>query len=197
MTTIRDGQHVCGFCSTNHHGLCPGAVRNGNGDLIRCPCREQLRCGMLRCLDCGWRRPEDVNAQTWTCWDPEDCQARRKAKMEANPAIIQIRQIRAEQEAAREASGGTSEDTEGRTRPRGPRVTTGATRATSGTCRCCGEPTRGGNFLPGHDSRYLSQLVEQFKNPTAEQDPAHARRAAASISPAFLAKFDKRAGVLQ
>lgn len=26
------------------------------------------------------------------------------------------------------------------------------------TCLCCGEPTQGGRFLPGHDARYASQM---------------------------------------
>ena len=41
---------------------------------------------------------------------------------------------------------------------------TPATRpATSKTqCLCCGEPTRGGRFRPGHDSRYLKKLASEI-----------------------------------
>lgn len=37
-------------------------------------------------------------------------------------------------------------------------------RPTSGTCRCCGEPTKGGNYLSGHDSRHLAALAAAVLN---------------------------------
>lgn len=54
-------------------------------------------------------------------------------------------------------------------------------------CLCCGETTRGGKFLPGHDSRYLVRLAEQ-----ALTDPAGALAAAGEVSVAFQAKLAKR-----
>ena len=54
-------------------------------------------------------------------------------------------------------------------------------------CRCCGEPTKGGKFLPGHDSKYLSQLL-------ADSDLERAAELAGQVSPAFRRKFDTRAG---
>ena len=69
---------------------------------------------------------------------------------------------------------------------------------TSRECKCCGEPTKGGRFLPGHDSRYLSRLVEQFTDSTkraAAEEPEDIRRLAHAISAAFGNKFDKRVGL--
>lgn len=32
-----------------------------------------------------------------------------------------------------------------------------------GNCRCCDEPTKGGDFLPGHDARYVGMLIEAVR----------------------------------
>lgn len=37
-------------------------------------------------------------------------------------------------------------------------------------CLCCGEPTKGGKFLPGHDSRYLTNIT---KNIAGEDGTPH------------------------
>lgn len=29
------------------------------------------------------------------------------------------------------------------------------------SCLCCGEPTRGGDFLPGHDAKYKAHLIRE------------------------------------
>lgn len=57
-----------------------------------------------------------------------------------------------------------------------------------GVCGCCGGPTKGGKFLPGHDSKYLNQLLV---NP----DRGRAAELADQVSPAFRRKFDARVGV--
>jgi hypothetical protein len=36
-------------------------------------------------------------------------------------------------------------------------------RPSSGACVCCGEVTRGGSFLPGHDAKYKSMLRAKAK----------------------------------
>lgn len=43
------------------------------------------------------------------------------------------------------------------------------------SCLCCGEPTKGGDFLPGHDAKYKAHLIREALaggNPDAEADLA-------------------------
>jgi hypothetical protein len=49
-------------------------------------------------------------------------------------------------------------------------VTTRPGTKPQNTCQCCGEPTKGGKFLPGHDSTWLKNLAEQINNGTLEKD---------------------------
>lgn len=42
----------CGWCTTNKHDRCPGAVRNGDGSLTFCPCDVGEVCGVARCTRC-------------------------------------------------------------------------------------------------------------------------------------------------
>lgn len=61
---------------------------------------------------------------------------------------------------------------------------------TSGACLCCGEPTRGGKFLPGHDSRFLKvKLAEVHSGQVTSADQV---KLVAEVSPALATKFEKR-----
>jgi hypothetical protein len=51
-----------------------------------------------------------------------------------------------------------SEANGGRTKPRAPR-SGGST--TGGRCEHCGEPTKGGRFIPGHDAKLKGELVRE------------------------------------
>ena len=53
-------------------------------------------------------------------------------------------------------------------------------------CICCNAPTRGGKFLPGHDARYASVLLQQFRS--GEVDQRATLFAASTISDAFHTK---------
>lgn len=175
----RIGTHPCGFHASSDGSKCPGATRNGDGSVIICP-RYQ---GPTRCLDCG--STERVREDTWTCVDVEGCRDAIRARVESNPTIRQLREIQRALAADRPTP--TTTKTIG-TAPR-------AARSTRGECLCCGEPTRGGRFLPGHDSRYLTHLVERYNDPTKRtqgEQPEDIRRLAHQVSEAFGGKFDKR-----
>lgn len=38
-----------------------------------------------------------------------------------------------------------------------------------GKCLCCGEATKGGVFLPGHDARYVSRQADAFVAADADE----------------------------
>lgn len=186
---VRSG--FCGLTSHNHE-RCPGMLRNGNGTLIPCACPEPHP---LRCIDCGLHdsvEPGVIDPIRWRCVDSTDCRERRDAKTSANPIVAQIERIQQEVAARREAeraatlrSRVSTDHAVGAARaPRDPRPIVGA-------CRCCGEPTRGGAFLPGHDARYVSLLVAQVvEGKTSAEDAA----ALLADKPALQAKMAKRLG---
>ena len=71
----------------------------------------------------------------------------------------------------------------------------GAGRPASGKCICCGAPTKGGRFLPGHDAKWLSVQVACFTE--GGQDRAEIRdyMRGRGASDALIAKFEKRVGL--
>ena len=68
-------------------------------------------------------------------------------------------------------------------------------RTDSGQCLHCGEPTKGGLFLPGHDAAYLAAIVKNIKG---EDGVAHtldewlAKMAQFGCSQALQDKLTKR-----
>ncbi|ALY09986.1 hypothetical protein FDH62_gp28 [Arthrobacter phage Pumancara] len=188
---VRQGQHSCGHCMVNKHEACPGGVRNGNGQIILCACKQDgCRAGQPRCTECHNTEANEIGPN-WKCIDRADCEAEIERRLAANPTIQWIRS-----ETQKKAVLRPSEDTGA---PEGPPARAKVSRTprkpaepTPCTCGCEGL-TKGGKFLPGHDSKYLNQLVE-----AAERGGRHADEAALradAISEAFGAKFRKRAGI--
>lgn len=188
-TTTAQKTITCGFCDTGAHGLCPGGVRNGDGTIVLCVCPERYNpgncnAGIVRCTDCQNRRSGEVNTDTWKCIDRDACAAEQQRKVDSNPFVQQMAKVRAAREAL-ERSAPT------RTAPSAPRSSETPERprevSSSGSraCLClCGGHTKGGKFLPGHDSKYLNALVA---NPGDES-----RTLAYAVSDAFGAKYEKR-----
>lgn len=180
MTTATKTQTLttCGFCSFgNAPQLCPGGVRNGDGTIVLCGCTKDHGCnaGKLRCTQCN-ERHEGVGTD-WRCIDQNECEARIQAKLAKNPTIQQIERAREAAKQRQAVSAPRSAASVSET-PRKP------SRPSSGQCLCCGEPTKGGKFLPGHDSKYLNRLVEQADD--------EALALAEAVSPAFAGKYLKR-----
>ncbi len=180
---------LCGFCSTGHHDQCPGGVRNGDGKIFLCQCgcdRSQQR----RCTDCNTREPELVGPD-WLCYDRDACAATVSAKLAANPTIQQInasreRAAQAQREERQRTAAVRVRSTSGDAESPEPRQKRPARSSRPVDCTCgCGGQTKGGKFLPGHDSKYLTILASQG-------DDDAARESAAQISPAFLAKLNRR-----
>jgi hypothetical protein len=155
----------CNFCATGLHGSCPGAVRNARrGKLVRCYCctREPY------CVDC--KATEGINPADWACVDGLACAERVRARLEGNPLHRQLqecrteslerqRRIRTQAEAIRAGLDPDEIDEFERPQEKKPRVP----RPAVGACECCGEATKGGKFLPGHDAKMKSRLREAAK----------------------------------
>lgn len=156
----------CGFCAwpsqgsvhapdarLHKHGeggsSCPVGILNGDGSVLKCDC--ECSRNLVRCLDCGQvERPDplegDVNPATWRCFDPDDCRAKIEKRLAESPIIQMIRAVRAGAEERVREERATRPAREG--------------RPTSGRCLHCGEPTKGGMFLPGHDATFLSAAIK-------------------------------------
>lgn len=170
----------CGFCDTGAHARCPWGVANGDGKIVICICRNCHDPEHRRCIDCGNRRAEEVG-DVWKCLDRDACAAEQQRKIDANPFVQQMSAVRASREAVQALAGvrTTLEPTGPPETPRSP-----APRAAR-DCLCeCGGQTKGGKFLPGHDSKYLNSLVAQPGGRT--------RKLAYAVSEAFGGKYDKR-----
>lgn len=175
--TVKTSKHLCGFCSTGgRHDLCPGGVLNGNQvEVVVCPCTCDTP--KLRCLDCNAR--EDVNPATWTCNDADACAQKRAARLA---------------EFEKTTAGSLMAEGGPKPRAKAAKASERAPKAAkTGSCLCCGEPTKGGLFLPGHDARYLARTVQAVKD-GARLDDVMTEWARAGISEALQAKLVKRLG---
>lgn len=177
----RAASHVCGFCQTGHHNMCPTAVRNGNGTPISCPC--ECWSGQPQCMDCKNNTPGEVDDTTFLCTDVESCHLEQRARRESTP----IYKFMEEYKAARRVAETMEEH--GRYQRPAP-----ATKAT-GQCLCCGGETKGGAFLPGHDARWIKALAAEVLGGAASEDEVVAR--AAAVSPALEGKLRRKLAALK
>lgn len=156
----------CQFCAEGIHASCPGAVRNARrgGKLILCYCcRTEPRC-----LGCG--HEENIDQTDWSCTDRMACTMRVADRLAMSPLHQQLQQcrsdsaerqrrIRATTDLIRRELPADEQDEFDRPQEKKPRVP----RPAVGACGCCGEPTKGGQFLPGHDAKLKSRLREAAK----------------------------------
>lgn len=165
---ITIGSRGCGFCMTNSHDKCPGAIRNGNLSIYKCgcSCAEQKT---PRCTECH-TTDQDNLGRPWLCDDRDACQARIDAKLKESPLHQIITALQAKPKSE----------------PRRPAAITKA----PGQCQCCGEPTKGGKFLPGHDSTWLKTIAAQVNS--GQADRTEQIDMVTQVSPALAAKLVKR-----
>ncbi len=150
----------CGWCNTGNCDGCAVSIQLNHG-VYYCPCDCNItgayspKHPRTRCIDCRRRNVPVDHASR--CVDPDECAAFIVARREASPVWQAIQGLNGEPvEQLADPS------------PRVPR----RARATHSECLCCGEPTRGGRFQPGHDARYVSTQAGQFWALAREQrDP--------------------------
>ena len=125
----------CGWCLDDNHENCrinvdmPSAPHRNY--ICPCQCNDGTR---TRCNDCGRRGVETSHGR---CLDVEECRIYRQSRTIPTTKSQQVKADR----AAREQSK-TEKATKGEAK-----------------CACCSQPTKGGRFLPGHDSRFVANLV--------------------------------------
>jgi hypothetical protein len=139
------------------HRLCPIAthqasfIRHGNNGQEPKVIPERLTVCISdwheRHPACYVCKTEDAELHTThpQCVDVEACAERAKIRQDAHPGWDRYRQYH---EAAKAAETET---------PRERRPS--ATRPTSGRCEHCGEPTKGGRFVAGHDAKLKGDLI--------------------------------------
>jgi len=160
------GKALCGFCSTGNHDTCKGGIRNGNGSVIVCGC-ECAEAKPQWCHICHSTDEFDLT-RPWLCGDVDECNARLTQRLLGCEWYVEVTKYKSEAVDIRRVKAGR----------------------TAGACLCCGEPTRGGRFLPGHDSRFLkSKLAEVHAGKVTSAEQA---KVVADVSPALAVKFEKR-----
>lgn len=163
----------CGFCSTNNHDRCVGTLVHKVDQIWTCPCTATPSCGAPRCVQCGAR--EHVDPVKAVCLDQDACNDQRE---------------RARRDWLHTNVGSIPERARTEHKP-----TVTAIKQKVGSCICCGEPTKGGLFLPGHDARWLSTQVQCWSNGGIDRLEVREYMKSRGVSDALLAKFDKRVGL--
>lgn len=164
---VQAGLDTCGHCKSGHHLSCKGAVRVLLGKktphgVLRCYC--QVCEPVLRCLDCGNQFSAEVIPQLWRCIDPVSCRGRIELRLRQSRLWRMIQECKTDSALVRR------NDREDRLRIRvqvgdepADRAISPGSRPSSGVCECCGAPTKGGKFAPGHDARLKSKLRKKSK----------------------------------
>ena len=181
----------CGFCGTGNHENCAIGIKHHgkhekykNGIVWACKCTEGgCTPGRRKCADCGNRVTEEVDPDTWTCFDSLACQTVIETRREDNPFLAQLRDIKERVNMAK------IENAEKVKAEKAPKV---------GSCACCGGETKGGNFLPGHDARFVSSIVSTIVEAgftKKAEDAGRKQLKEAGASEKLTAKFDKSLGL--
>lgn len=185
----------CGFCATRNHENCAVGVKHDGphskypkGVVWVCGC-EHEDCGPNRrkCAYCHNRTTEQINPETWECFDVEGCRAGVEAKREADPLHRQLREIEEQVKMAKIEN--TQEKAEKKAATREPTF-----------CLVTGEPTKGGLFKPGMDARYVSERVTEAINGKFSAKVVEAQRKRMTkdgVSDALKAKFEKSLALAQ
>jgi hypothetical protein len=183
----------CQFCANGHHGSCPGAVRQirriGKTErtenyLWLCECKESGHPG-LHCLECKNDNPDEVDSKTWECLDRYVCAGLLQKRRENSQLWQMIQHAKSHSAIKRRAKRLGVEitlsaldtdfdvtvermhemmDSLEQARGTGQTKKKGTPKPKTGQCECCGESTRGGRFLPGHDAKLASSLRLRVKN---------------------------------
>lgn len=168
--------HRCGFCIDGKckEGKCVSAIWwDQSKQLYICPCACNV--GHTRCTRCG-ERDVEVTTTTSQCVDVEACNGTLAKKRANNPSYQALLRAR-----------------EGLERPTiADRVESKPKPIPGGKCLCCGDATRGGLFLPGHDARYVSVQADAFIAADPDDKGKILDLLEVQLSPKLMAKFVAR-----
>lgn len=180
---------LCGFCLDGNHQKCAIGVKHQgphtkypNGIVWACKCESGVcRLGRRKCAHCGNTTTEQVNPETWECFDVEGCHASVTERRENDPLLAQLREI--EESAKMAKVQENKEKAEKKAASKEPTY-----------CLVTGEPTKGGLFKPGMDARYVSDRVTEVINGNFSKKAEDAQRSKMKkdgVSERLVAKFDK------
>lgn len=180
----------CGWCNDQNHGGCAvGTKHQGrhskypNGIVWICSC--ECNTGRRKCAHCSNRVTEEVNPDTWECFDTEACRATVNERRARNPFLNQLREIKESVNMAK------IEDNQAKAeKVQKEKVPT--------FCLVTGEPTKGGLFKPGMDARYVSLRVKEVEEAgftVKATDAARNKMKKDGVSETLIAKFEKSAGL--
>ncbi len=149
---------VDGKTADEWHAICPVATLHGGRLTI---CNHEWHVAYPRCWICKTfgGGEIDLDPVRRCCQDREACADRANARLHDDPRFERYRQY-AEMAAL---------DENGEPKPKRERKPA-ADRPTSGRCQHCGEPTKGGKFVAGHDAKLkgdLMRLVNDHQDPEA------------------------------
>lgn len=189
MGKVFISKHPCGWCQTGQHARCRTGYWNPKTkSLAICPCKQHAG-EPVRCRLCRHEATEGnpLIGDLMICQDQDGCAGRLADKADANPTMQMIREIR----AALRTSVQTDEQGNEVVVVRKTRAERKAeARPKTGKCLCCGEATKGGLFLPGHDARFVSRLAADVESGDVTLD--WAREKLANCSLALQAKFERK-----
>jgi hypothetical protein len=149
-------------CRSGHHGGCKGhfhstvlvgRTANTSGTLEErfqvCECSCHSNGNPPRCLNC-LATDTELTTDTGRCVDSEGCSERLAVYLNEHPTMAKLRLAN---ERAR-AEAGTPERQAEKAAKREQR----AAAPKVGRCEHCGEPTKGGRFVAGHDAKLKGEL---------------------------------------
>lgn len=133
----------------DNHGRCRGAIQQKQA-LVVCSCPNH-EGESPRCVNCGVQN-DVVDSTTRRCLDPEGCAGRVDSKQRANPLHTMLQEVQQVAQASKAAKAPAKAMT--------ARKRTEVARPKTGRCQHCGEATRGGLFVAGHDAKLKSILAK-------------------------------------
>lgn len=149
---------TCGFCDTAKR-VEAGTIQStttpkGWHDMCRggrcaCGCSE----GKAQCAECGGRIPPEEGTE---CADTKECQARQRRQEEAARRSKEMAQMR---EQIRKERSKAALDENGQPKPPRPK----AEPKLPGRCEHCGDTTKGGRFVAGHDAKLKGILIKEAR----------------------------------
>lgn len=164
----------CGWCGTGHHDGCRVKLKMTNG-LWTCGCECVEREHKTRCTRCG-RRDQPVTNHDSSCIDVEGCYNYVEQRRRSNPQWLALQAVTQLKE--KRMSAATEEKV--------------AKAPKTGECRCCGGTTKGGDFLPGHDARFVSEQAVAYLNAESDDDADLIAEDMSHLSAALNKKFVAR-----
>ena len=154
--------------------------------LWRCRCEEPGHPNFPYCTECKNDHVDEVHPELWRCLDSAGCAARIQARHNNSELWQMLQRVKSasalkrkaerlnqeellsgldpDQDAAIERMHAYLDGLDEAKKKRRGKARVGPPKPKVGACECCGEPTRGGRFLPGHDARLASALVTRIRD---------------------------------